>query len=177
MAALKPSPWPDSLPIDAPERRRLPVLLRRAWYSLNQSFRRRIAHLGLTPDQFTVLRTLSEAKPQEFPQRELTELMSSDPNTIASLLERMETAGWLVRHRDEKDRRAYRISLKPAGKEKYRSAREIAVELQKNVLQSLPEHRREEFLEDLAKVADSCHSVAETHETKVSTKPSGPKSE
>jgi len=29
-----------------PERRRLPLLLRRAWYGLNQAFRRRIAHLG-----------------------------------------------------------------------------------------------------------------------------------
>lgn len=177
MAALRPFPWPDSLPIDAPERRRLPVLLRRAWYSLNQAFRRRIAHLGLTPDQFTVLRTLSEANAQEFPQRELTELMSSDPNTIASLLERMETAGWLVRQRDEKDRRAYLISLKPAGKEKYRSAREIAVELQKDVLQSLPEHRHEEFFEDLTKVADSCRTVAETHEAKVPARQARPKSE
>ena len=41
------------LPIDAPERRRLPLLLRRAWYGMNQAFRRRIAHLGVTPDQFT----------------------------------------------------------------------------------------------------------------------------
>ena len=36
--------------------KRLPVLLRRAWYGLNQSFRQRIAHLGVTPDQFSILR-------------------------------------------------------------------------------------------------------------------------
>ena len=51
----------ESLPIDAPGRRRLPILLRHAWYGLNQAFRRRIAHLGITPDQFTVMRTLLEA--------------------------------------------------------------------------------------------------------------------
>ena len=71
-----------------PERRRLPVLLRRAWYGLNQAFRRRIAVTGATPDQFTVLRTLSENNPKGLTQRELTHLMSSDPNTIAALLER-----------------------------------------------------------------------------------------
>jgi hypothetical protein len=49
---------PDSLPVDAPERRRLPILLRRAWYGLNQAFRRRIAKTGVTPDQFTAMRTL-----------------------------------------------------------------------------------------------------------------------
>jgi DNA-binding MarR family transcriptional regulator len=81
--------------LDAPNRRRLPLLLRRAWYGLNQAFRRRIAHLGLTPNQFTVMRTLLEHK--DISQRQLTALMSSDPNTVASLLERMERAGLIHR--------------------------------------------------------------------------------
>src|SRR2546426_11399240 len=86
---------PAKLPIDAPERRRLPLLLRRAWYGLNQAFRRRIAHLGVTPDQFTVMRTLLEH--EGITQRQLTELMSSDPNTVASVLERMEQANLVAR--------------------------------------------------------------------------------
>ena len=77
------------MPLDAPGRRRLPVLLRRAWYGLNQAFRRRIAGMGLTPDQFTVIRTLLEAEPDGLTQKALANAMSSDPNTIASLLERM----------------------------------------------------------------------------------------
>src|SRR6516225_6672133 len=93
------------LPIDSPERRRLPLLLRRAWYGLNQAFRCRIAHLGVTPDQFTVMRTLLEN--EGITQRRLTELMSSDPNTVASLLERMEKAGLVQRQAHEKDRRAH----------------------------------------------------------------------
>src|SRR6266576_6905424 len=86
-------------PIDSPDRRRLPLLLRRAWYGLNQAFRRRIAHLGVTPDQFTVMRTLLEH--EGITQRRLTELMSSDPNTVASLLERMERASLLERQTHE----------------------------------------------------------------------------
>src|SRR5688572_9533186 len=91
-------------PIDAPDRRRLPPLLRRAWYGLNQAFRRRIAHLGLTPDQFTALRTLLEH--EGISQRQLTSLMSSDPNTVASLLERMEKVDLIHRQAQEQDRRA-----------------------------------------------------------------------
>src|ERR1041385_2782519 len=102
----------DSLPIDAPGRRRLPILLRHAWYGLNQAFRRRIAHLGVTPDQFTVMRTLLEGDPEGLVQSELVRLMASDPNTIASLLERMEKAGLIERRTHEKDRRANRIQLK-----------------------------------------------------------------
>src|SRR5262245_3477920 len=77
-----PKPTNASVPIDSPERRRLPPLLRRAWYGLNQAFRRRIAALGLTPDQFTVLRTLLESG--GITQSELTHAMTSDPNTVAS---------------------------------------------------------------------------------------------
>ena len=151
----------DTHPIDAPERRRLPLLLRRAWYGLNQSFRRRILHLRVTPDQFTVMRTLTEGNPKGLTQRELTDIMSSDANTIASLLERMEALGLVEREPHEKDRRAYRILLKPIGLRKYEEVREIAIGLQTSILSVLPEGKREEFLEHLALVADACRVVAE----------------
>ncbi len=155
----RPRPAAKS-PVDSPERRRLPLLLRRSWFNLNQSFRRRIAHTGITPDQFTVLRTVAESEPRGLTQRELSDQMSSDPNTIASLLERMESLGLIGREPHEKDRRAYRIHLRPGGRRKFNQARVLALALQTEVLQVLPESRREEFLEDLARVADSCHLAA-----------------
>ena len=160
MAAAKKSRAPSALPIDAPVRRRLPPLLRRAWYGLNQAFRRRIAHLEITPDQFTVLRTLLEGDPLGLTQRELTQLMSSDPNTVASLLQRMEASGLVERKAHEKDRRAHRIRLLESGRTKYEAARALAVELQSEVLEVIPASRREEFLEDLALVADACKAAA-----------------
>ncbi|HMP82073.1 MAG TPA: MarR family winged helix-turn-helix transcriptional regulator [Verrucomicrobiota bacterium] len=144
--------------VDAPDRRRLPMLLRRAWYGLNQAFRRRIAHLNLTPDQFTVLRTLLEQ--DGISQRELTALMSSDPNTVAALLERMEKAGLIGRETHEKDRRANRLGLKPKGRARYKEARKIAIQLQVQILDTLPMSRREEFLSDLDTVAAACRTAA-----------------
>jgi DNA-binding MarR family transcriptional regulator len=126
---------------------------------LNQSFRRCIAHTGATPDQFTALRTLSEAS-SPFTQSDLTRAMSSDPNTIASLLERMEKTGWIERHAHESDRRARLILLKPAGKQKYAELRAIAVALQTRLLSALPAREREKFLEQLASVAATCADVA-----------------
>ena len=114
------------LPMDAPERRRLPPLLRRSWYGLNQAFRRRIKHLKVTPDQFTVMRTLIEADAKGLSQREIAETISSDPNTMASLLERMEANGLVERTTHESDRRAHRIRLLPQGKKTYKTARAIA---------------------------------------------------
>jgi DNA-binding MarR family transcriptional regulator len=163
MAANRHSTRPSAkADIDAPDRRRLPPLLRRAWYGLNQAFRRRIAHTGATPDQFTALRSLKEGDAQGITQRQLTEQMSSDPNTIASLLERMETAGWVERKPHERDKRAYRIRLKPAGERKYDELRLLAIDLQSTVLAALPDARKEAFLEELALVADACRLAAET---------------
>jgi len=160
MPARKPRPaLAPALPIDSPERRRLPPLLRRAWYSLNQAFRRRIARLGITPDQFTVMRTLLECDARGMTQRQLTEAMSSDPNTVASMLHRMEAAGLVLRAPHESDRRAHRIRLRATGQKKYETARAIAIELQTEVLSVLPATAREDFLRHLAAVADACHEA------------------
>lgn len=162
MATRSPTAQSADAEIDSPTRRRLPPLLRRAWYSLNQAFRRRIAHTQVTPDQFTVMRTLLECDPKGATQRELTRLMSSDPNTVASLLERMETAGWVERKTHEQDKRAHRIRLLTAGKRTYVHARKVALALQAEVLSVLPEKSRERFLEDLAAVADACRAAADS---------------
>lgn len=192
----------EDLPIDSPERKRLPLLLRRAWYGLNQAFRRQISHAGATPDQFTVLRTLSEGNPDGLTQSELTRSMSSDPNTVASLLKRMEDKDLLIivgkrktktnsnedtveteeqwkkrvtiqlensqvenwkeiRKKALADKRTSRILLTSAGRKKYSELRNCAAGLQGELLTTLPAERRDAFLEELAKVADACHSAAQ----------------
>ena len=145
--------------IDAPGRRRLPPMLRVAWYSLNQAFRRRIHHLNVTPDQFTILRWLTECDPEWPTQRELGSMMASDPNTITSLLRRMEKAGFVERQPHETDKRANRIKITPPGRRAYAKARQIAVDLQTEVLAALPESKRDEFFALLEVIADSCRGA------------------
>lgn len=139
--------------------RRLPILLRRAWFGLNQAFRRRIAESGLTPGQFTALRTLIERG--DMSQRELTGVMSSDVNTIASLLSRMETLGWIKRETHERDRRTNRLHVTPMGRKKFEAARPQAIELQQRVLGTLSKSEQEQFLESLERVANSCQQELE----------------
>lgn len=148
----------SATPVHAPPKR-LPVLLRRAWYGLNQAFRQRVAHLKITPDQFSILRWLSEGDPQGLTQRAITDLMASDPNTITSTLTRMERSGLVTRQPHELDRRAYRVKLEPAGRRTFERAREIAMNLQGQVLTAIPSDRRDRFLDDLAIVADSCSAA------------------
>jgi len=141
--------------------KRLPVLLRRAWYGLNQAFRQRVAALKITPDQFSILRWISEGDPQGLTQRAITDLMASDPNTITSTLARMEKAGLIERAPHESDRRAHRVRLQPLGRKTFDKARSIASELQHAVLTALPENERDPFLERLQIIADACASATE----------------
>lgn len=138
----------------------MPILLRHAWYGLNQAFRRRIAPIGVTPDQFTALRTLLEHEKVGFTQSELTRQMGSDPNTIASLVLRMERAGWIHRARHELDRRAYHLKITAVGRTKYKQARKIAVALQEELLADWSDNKREEFLLNLAQIANRCRTLA-----------------
>lgn len=95
-------------------------------------------------------------------QRELAHLISSDPNTVASLVNRMEQAGWLERETHERDRRANRLRLKPHGRQQYEKARQIAVQLQAEVLAAIPAARREQFLADLDELAGACRAAVTT---------------
>ena len=159
---MPPSPTAalEMPPLDSPERRRLPVLLRSAWYGLNQAFRRRIFHTGLTPDQFTALRNLHEAGPDGLNQSQLTKRMSSDPNTIASLVDRMRKSGLIDRRHDSGDRRAYRLRINAKGSRYYRTARRAAIALQETVLSAIEPTAREAFLEQLNALADACLKAA-----------------
>ena len=135
--------------------------MRRAWYGLNQAFRQRISHLAITPDQFSILRWLSEGDPSGLTQREITDLMASDPNTITSTLSRMESARLISRAPHEQDRRAHRVKLRAKGAKALDSARAIAVELQWEVLSVLPASRRVKFLEELESIAEACGNAPE----------------
>lgn len=152
---------PSPEPAIAAAPKRLPVLLRRAWYALNQAFRHRIAHLGLTPDQFSILRWLSEGDPQGLTQRTLTDLMASDPNTITSTLARMEKSKLITRVPHEQDKRANRVRIQATGKRTFEKARKLAMELQEVILEALPAARRTKFLEELETIADSCAATLE----------------
>ncbi|MFK7790242.1 MAG: MarR family winged helix-turn-helix transcriptional regulator [Phycisphaeraceae bacterium] len=151
---------PPKPPIDDPHRRRLPPLLRRCWYGLNQAFRKRLATLGITPNQFTVLRWLEEDD-SGVRQSEICARMASDPNTIAALVERMHADGLVKRKVDPKDRRARLISPTSKGRRIYAKARPIAVELQEEVLEAIPVAERERLLEQIEILANACQASLE----------------
>ena len=132
-------------------RSRLAPLLRRAWYGLNQTFRRHIADTGITPDQFTILRWLNE-HPEGLTQRALADLMASDPNTVTAILTRMQKIGLIERRPHTDDARCNLIALKDQGRAVHARLQPLASELQQQLLEVLPVTKQAEFLKHLAAI-------------------------
>jgi DNA-binding MarR family transcriptional regulator len=137
---------------------------------LNQAFRQRIAHLELTPDQFSILRWLAESDARGVTQRDLVSMLASDPNTVASTVRRMEAAGLVRRSVHETDRRANRVRLTAAGRKKFASAQAIAHGLQQEALLVIPTRRRGAFLAELERVADACQDAI-VNKSKLGSRP------
>ncbi len=140
----------------SPPQKRFPLLLRSAWFGLNQSFRTRIKPLGLTPDQFTVLRWLHEKKDECIRPSDLAQLMSSDNNTITSIINRMETNGWVKRSPHLHDQRAKQLSIQEAGEALYFKAQAVANTLEEEVMNSLSKAERLMYLEFMHKISQAC---------------------
>ena len=91
----------------------LGYLLRRSYFELRRRLQSGIAPLDMTPDQYSVLYVLD--RPRGRRQREVSELIHTDPNTLVGILRRLETKGWIQRTADETDRRNVVVQLTNAG--------------------------------------------------------------
>jgi MarR family transcriptional regulator for hemolysin len=78
---------------------------------LSRNFNQRMRKHGLTQTQWHALVVLSKGEGMK--QAELAELLQVQPISLARLVDRMETAGWIERRPDPNDRRAIQLYLTP----------------------------------------------------------------
>ncbi|MFS2179390.1 MarR family winged helix-turn-helix transcriptional regulator [Rhizobium pisi] len=100
------------------EGRKLSNFLCFAVYSTNLAFGRAykpiLDALGLTYTQYIALVALSEEDDQTVSM--LGEKLFLESNTLTPILKKLESTGYLTRHRDSADERQVRVSLTPAGR-------------------------------------------------------------
>ena len=84
-------------------------LLTRAQQRVHRGFLERLEPLGIEPRHFGALRALREAGP--ITQGTLASLLDVSPATIVTVVDHLEQAGLVSRHRDPTDRRAYLVHL------------------------------------------------------------------
>ena len=78
-----------------------------------QLFAERLAPLGVSPRAFGILSNLDSTGGQT--QQQLADALGIHRNNMVALIDEMEAAGWVRRHRSQQDRRAFDVRLTRAG--------------------------------------------------------------
>jgi DNA-binding MarR family transcriptional regulator len=78
-----------------------------------QLFAERLAPLGVSPRAYGVLSNLAATQGQT--QQQLADALGLHRNNMVGLIDEMEAAGWVRRHRNEHDRRAFDVRLTRRG--------------------------------------------------------------
>jgi DNA-binding MarR family transcriptional regulator len=128
------------------ENLRFPILLRGAWFGINRAFRRKLERISITPVQYTVLRNLSEGEGRVLNQQDLADLLSTNKNNLADLLNRMEDRKLVKRHDNPIDQRNKKVAITERGRKEFLQARKHALSLQGDILSLFSKEKQSALL-------------------------------
>ena len=128
-------------------------LLHRSGQQAEVLFMRQNQTDNMTPRQYAVLITVDAN--EDISQTGLVTATGIDRSTLADVVRRLTTRGWLARKRTKHDARMYAVRLTPKGKAALDGARPAAKKADDIVLATLPVRQRQEFLEALAQVVNA----------------------
>jgi DNA-binding MarR family transcriptional regulator len=124
----------------------------RLWRASHTRVAEELETLGLTPASFGLLNVLGARMGAN--QQELSALMGIDPSTMVSLIDELEDAELVERRPHPKDRRARVVNLTPKGRRLLKRAREVAFEVEDQVLQRLTGAQRRELIKLLRRALE-----------------------
>jgi DNA-binding MarR family transcriptional regulator len=104
----------------------------------------------LTRRQFAVLLTISQE--EGLSQTDLVDRTGIDRSTLADIVRRMLKKGLIKRRRTKQDARVYAVKLTDEGAEALLAAQPAALQADTRLLESLPETKREDFLDSLSTI-------------------------
>jgi DNA-binding MarR family transcriptional regulator len=113
----------------------------RLWRATHSQTAAALRSIGLTPPLFAVLNYLGANEGAI--QQTIGSAMGIDPSTMVALVDQLERAGLAKRRPHPQDRRAREVRITPKGRRALNRARELAEEVEDDVLQGLsPAERR-----------------------------------
>jgi DNA-binding MarR family transcriptional regulator len=116
----------------------------RLWRASHTRIAAALESVGLTPALFGLLNLLGGL--QGANQQELGSAMGVDPSTMVSLIDELEAAGLAQRRPHPADRRARAVVLTPKGRRLRERARQMASQVEDEVLGGLTAAERRELL-------------------------------
>src|SRR5829696_5149718 len=125
----------------------------RLWRVTHTRFAEALEPLGLTTALFALLNVLGTR--QGAIQQELGAAMGIDPSTMVSLIDQLEAAGLARRRPRPTDRRAREVVITPKGRRALERARELAMQVEAEVLGGLSGAERRQLLALLRRALSS----------------------
>lgn len=120
---------------------------------LTRDFDARVREFGLTHAQWQALAVL--AYREGIKQVQLAELLQIQPISLARLIDRMESAGWVERRPDPQDRRAVRLHLTPRVQPILEQMKTAAFVAREDALAGFDEHEREQLFSMLQRIRNN----------------------
>ena len=125
----------------------------RLWRASHTRIAEALDSIGLTPALFGVLNVLGAR--DGVIQQEIAKSMGIDPSTMVSLIDELERAGLAARRPHPKDRRAREVSITAKGRRTLEKCRQMAMQVEDEVLGGLASGDRRQLLELLRRALAS----------------------
>lgn len=138
-------------------------LLHRAGQVADEMFAEEMHGSDLTPRQFAVLRVLQRLETAS--QTDIVNETGIDRSTLADIVKRLVARGLIARRRSKTDARAYAVRLTQSGREALRSAEPASERVEDRLLKTLPQARRDAFVDSLAQLVKALASSDATQRT------------
>jgi DNA-binding MarR family transcriptional regulator len=125
----------------------------RLWRASHTRVADGLESIGLTPASFGLLNVLGARRGAT--QRELGSAMGIDPSTMVALIDELEAAGLAKRRPHPTDRRAREVVITPKGSRLLERGRQMALQVEDEVLGGLNAGERRQLLRLLRRALDS----------------------
>src|SRR5438128_9406036 len=116
----------------------------RLWRAAHTRTAETLNSIGLTPALFALLNVLGAREGAI--QQQLSSDMGIDPSAMVKLINELEGTGLAERRRRPGDRRAWEVSITPKGRRTLERARQLAAEVEDEVLSGLSAADRRQLL-------------------------------
>jgi DNA-binding MarR family transcriptional regulator len=126
------------------------LLKRAAQYSADL-FAEQLGKTGLTQRQFTLMETVLANEGAS--QTELVKTTGIDRSTLADLVNRLETQGYVRRERSNTDARVNFVFLTEQGRDTVLKAKPVAMQVDEALVNALPDQLRRSFVQALEELS------------------------
>ena len=122
----------------------------------------RLRPLGLSQGKWTTLVHLAWGG-DKLTQRELASRIGIEEATLAGLLDRLQTDGWIERKPSEHDRRCKTVHLQPRSKKILSEIFDTAQTLRQELIAEIPQSQLETCMRVLTRIRDKADAVSHEH--------------